>query len=616
MGCTRTLALLALLALAAPGCLDYHLWGDDDIGEDKPDTPGPDDGWEWDSDDVPEDSGETCTDTPIDETAEDCDDTGLHPDEALWEIGVPTSDSSGAEPTCSELAELDWAMTEEWRYTYGCFVMSPVIAPEPPASWATVFVDDSHGNLVGLDGRDGSVTLEVATGTYTDDGGTPAVGNADGVAGLELVTQAWELVIVVDVATGSHQVFGVPPEERFDDSVAWADADGDGIFDLISPKTAYTLEGARIASFEDYHADAAGFFVADTDSDGRQEMINGVGMWNLDDGSAERWPTGLFLGGNFYGLAIEADGALALLNDSGNGTSYLLRPDGTVLAAWPDHRGGLPSAGDATGDGVPELCFNAEDGTHLVDLEGRELQRWQDDEESYLSGGCSMADLDADGVYELVAISTHGLFVYDGLTGATLASRPELTTRHRDAPPLIADIDGDGSAEIVVTTDEAVVALGATSGRWARTRKVWHQLAYDITSIDDYGNLVPWPLPVWSTFNAFRAQPAMDGDKPDLAVEVAREAYEWCGETFVELQIAVRNLGSQRAAAGAALRVYSDPSGSWELVGEGTIPQAIPAQSVVEARIVLPAAELGARVMVEAAGDARDCDPINNRGFP
>ncbi len=69
------------------------------------------------------------------------------------------------------------------------------------------------------------------------------------------------------------------------------------------------------------------------------------------------------------------------------------------------------------------------------------------------AGGMSMADLDADGRYEVIHWSENGLRILEGATGSVLAENVDVTTRALASEPVIADVDGDGSAEIVITGD-------------------------------------------------------------------------------------------------------------------------------------------------------------------
>lgn len=124
-----------------------------------------------------------------------------------------------------------------------------------------------------------------------------------------------------------------------------------------------------------------------------------------------------------------------------------------------------------------------------------------------------------------------------------------------------------------------------------------------------------WPLPSWSSYNAFRAQPAHDGLRPDLMVAFSRSERSWCDEPYVTLSITIHNLGSATAAAGQILEVHSVLTSGWELVGSTTLEDPIPAGHALEVELVLPAALIGPDVVVSVGGDPDECDLVNNRSF-
>ncbi len=109
---------------------------------------------------------------------------------------------------------------------------------------------------------------------------------------------------------------------------------------------------------------------------------------------------------------------------------------------------------------------------------------------------------------------------------------------------MVVDADMDGSAELVFVEDDVdpevwvgedpnvdnstLFVFGAAEGEWARSRPVWNQLPYDITTVRDDGAIVRFPRPSWSQYNAFRAQPAHDGDhrrRRSAAHEVCRPTH-------------------------------------------------------------------------------------------
>jgi len=128
---------------------------------------------------------------------------------------------------------------------------------------------------------------------------------------------------------------------------------------------------------------------------------------------------------------------------------------------------GSAAVADIDGDGYPEIVFgtyfhdehiyalNAEDGSVL----------W-----SYDTGGCNdasvaIADVDQDGVLEVITCASSPCMVYcfAGATGAVEWSR--YTGHCIDSPPAVADVDGDEKPEVLVGAFEGYVfCLAGESG--------------------------------------------------------------------------------------------------------------------------------------------------------
>lgn len=256
-----------------------------------------------------------------------------------------------------------------------------------------------------------------------------------------------------------------------------------------------------------------------------------------------------------------------------------------------------PAVGDVDGDGRPEIVTCEERDTSAFDLDGNLLWRHRYSAPGGSNGGHSMADLDADGRYEVIHLGQWGLRVLDGATGAVLAKRTDVFTRALQSDPIIADVDGDGSAEIVVAGDwitedgepdelvnDHLFVFGAATGRWARTRPVWNQTAYDITTIRDDGSIVRFPRTSWQTYNAYRAQPSHDGDRPDLTLEVTDACADTCGPGgTVYIGVQASNLGSREAPAGASIHLHTwSAAAGVKDVGAATIDDAIPSMASPE----------------------------------
>lgn len=539
----------------------------------------------------------------------------------VWILGTTEDDPSGDPPTCTPLGEVSWELTQEWSTPYEGFIMNVVVAPDGTGQHAMVYADEGastpSGALLVLDGRDGTVADRVDRVRNGDDGGTAAVGDIDGDGSPEMVTVAWDTFEVYDWATHTLHTFPDTLSAGIgwaDDTTVLADVDLDGAIDIVSPAGAYTWEGARIASVPGVFG-GTGFFVADLDRDGWPELVTTNGAADPLTGSQDPWavddpPS------NFHGGPLELDGEARVFVNLGEERrgSGLAGPDASLEWTTREALTGFASGvADTTGDGVADTCkaLRREPRVVCIDAHGNENFDLPIPEAVY-AGGSSMADLDADGAYEILLASPSGFYIFDGHTGATLAHDPTLITMHRDSYPVTADIDGDGSAEILVVTEDSIVALGAALGRWARTRRVWNQYAYDITSVDEDGRILSAPMRGWEAYHAYRAQPSHDGERPDLEVRAVTTAPEECDDVRTVFEVDVRNRGSVDAAAGAMLTLYGRSGGDLRVVAEVALPAIAVGERLV-AKLVADVADLGTLWVVDVSTEIDDCNQVNNR---
>ncbi|MCB0521621.1 MAG: gliding motility-associated C-terminal domain-containing protein [Lewinellaceae bacterium] len=156
--------------------------------------------------------------------------------------------------------------------------------------------------------------------------------------------------------------------------------------------------------------------------------------------------------------------------------------------------GGVAFIGDVTGDCLPEIgmTFSYElriyqyDGTTQLKL----LYSLPTSDKSGLTG-LTMFDFNQDGKQELVYRDETDLRILEGATGATLASYPMKSLTGMEYP-VVADIDEDGQAEILVNGYEdennielRVYCFESAGAPWAPARSVWNQYGYHVTNVND-----------------------------------------------------------------------------------------------------------------------------------
>jgi hypothetical protein len=76
---------------------------------------------------------------------------------------------------------------------------------------------------------------------------------------------------------------------------------------------------------------------------------------------------------------------------------------------------------------------------------------------------------------------------------------------------VVADIDDDGSAEIVVvsnqvysTTSPTVQVIRDVEDRWIQSRRIWNQHTYHVTNVREDGTIPQHEPHSWELFNTFR----------------------------------------------------------------------------------------------------------------
>lgn len=191
------------------------------------------------------------------------------------------------------------------------------------------------------------------------------------------------------------------------------------------------------------------------------------------------------------------------------------------------------------GDPGPEYVFayqpvgSAGFALMAFDTDGSDL--WSHHERDYvvsalLAGELSTPvafDFDRDGRDELVAVYpgggslAAGLYIFAGDTGDVIAHAPLNRSPDGNSAVTVADVDGDGAAEIVTRDnvslgfdDPVRVFQGLPGNPFPPARPIRNQTVYQPTWVNDDGSIPTYPRPHWLIpgLNKFYASAVIPGD--------------------------------------------------------------------------------------------------------
>lgn len=372
-----------------------------------------------------------------------------------------------------------------------------------------VCASSSAASVVCLNGLDGS--FKWAAGTEMNNYGCPAIADLEGDGNAEVIFG--RTVINHDgsvrwTASGGH---GGSSFMSF--AVNWS---GDSTLEIVAGNTIYGADGTVVWSDSNHDAAPA---IGDFDLDGLPDLVR-----------------------------------------AGSGTVSVTLNDGTVLWSTGTAGGGsagAPTVADFDGDGFPEVGVADQSRYTVYDTNGTQL--WSNTTSDYSSSktGSSVFDFEGDGAAEVVYSDEHTLWIYDGATGAVKLAQEGHASGTLMEYPLIADVDNDGSTEIVVASNDyrfsgwtGITVLGDSGGTWAPARPTWNQYAYHITNVANDGSIPSLPIPNWLTWNNFRAGGTELGPAhwlADLAPRPPDICSDMCDIGVVDLYLPVVNHGISAA---------------------------------------------------------------------
>ena len=186
-------------------------------------------------------------------------------------------------------------------------------------------------------------------------------------------------------------------------------------------------------------------------------------------------------------------------------------------------------------------------------------------------------DFNGDGVKEIVYRDEANMRIMNGnlATPTNYATFPATSGTWAEGP-VVADVDNDGQAEIVMVSDDTLSVYEAGPGTtWQNARKVWNQRGYHYTNISDdltvpvqeHGAYLELPKGSGRhPFNAFHSQfnaeslKAAPGYVPTSEVAVTIDSATVVGSDL-KIGFTLTNNGSAAFVAGASVSFYDkDPT--------------------------------------------------------
>ncbi|MBL9105542.1 MAG: VCBS repeat-containing protein [Myxococcales bacterium] len=262
-----------------------------------------------------------------------------------------------------------------------------------------------------------------------------------------------------------------------------ADLDGDGKLEVITGHSAYRWDGAQY--FENYPTITAQSIpqVGNLDGDPEPEIFitSGQGVWMVEHTGAIKWgpatPTGV--------------AASAYLVWQRPGTIHDF--DGDLSSEWASSSRDFYAV--MQGPNAADVVWQAQ----IQDFSG--------------AAGGTAFDFLGDGVAEAMYADEQNFRIYDGKTGAVQLTVPRGSPTISEYPT-VADVDNDGSAEIMVVSysgKPALQVLRDAEDRWIQARRIWNQHAYYVTNVREDSTIPQFPVNNWESLNTFRTNAQIEG---------------------------------------------------------------------------------------------------------
>lgn len=463
-----------------------------------------------------------------------------------------------------------WNIAIEWSYEIpgqGAYVM-PAVGPLTDDDGDGDVDDDDipaiafnalGGTLTVLhgDGSGVAFTVKNLSGPYPG----PAIADVDGDGAPEVLTiNAGKRVVAVDGA--GNIVWASPPVPEIESNgpqITVSDLDEDGDVEVIADVAIVDGKTGALITTLPSSAAVTTPVIADLDLDGAKEIVlhnkvfsgDGTLLWSMPGNFAAAFAAVADIDGDPEGeLFVALANQLHVREHDGTPIGQYLIPG----MGYP----GPPCMADFDSDGAVEIAIPFGNQFNMMETDGTLVWKSPISDDSG-AAGCSAYDVNGDGSYEILYADQQDLRIYDGPTGTVLYTDPTHTSGTVWEYPVVADVDKDGSAEIVVLSQgvtHQLTVFGHAGDGWSASGRGWQIHDYAVTNINPDGSVPTSPEPSWATHNLFRARPTVDAPaRPDLLVAITDTCVDCSASDHVVYQVC--NQGGADVAAGVPLTLFA-----------------------------------------------------------
>lgn len=538
-------------------------------------------------------------------------------------FGTPTTDATcrakifAPDQFQPPVLKCQWPPAGTPALAYRNVVSTPMVADlnkdgQPEIIFAAGLFTQNH--LVAISGKDCSVVFDKVTNISSCS--HLAIGDVDGDGFPEIIVQ--EPGVTVYDRNGNKlasATTGTPGSCTPEYPPLIANLDGQGSPEIVSGGFALRYEALpmpRLVNVWTVPTANGGTLVNipladDFDGDGKLDVLIGKtlvdGVTGVDKSkSILSTMSGLAAVGDF-----NKDGHPDLVFTASNQTATtkvtivdyfnntFLMPTQTIATSLS---GGPPTVADFDGDGTPDVGIATSNAYYAFSLDCLQAVKpakckgsvpgvlWQSTTQDGSSAGTgsSLFDFNGDGKAEIVYRDECWLRGYNATDGTKLFAVP-VTSATANEMPVVADVDNDGHAEIVVSSDDYFGAgncQNAISGmefgrahpgtsvgvhiyedpqdRYLPSRSIWNQHTYHITNVNNDATIPLVEIPNWSSFNNYRlnVQGTVAGDALAIADVTASDA----GTCTSVVRANVCNRGTAAMPVGVPVSFYGgDPRG-------------------------------------------------------